>query len=203
MPQKTNAELITAANTIKNETNPLANTAVRLGNFLLDLIDSKINPVNDLDTDNTLAADSDVKVASQKAIKSYVAGVIPAAYNKGYLDYRVRLFQSLTGNPSVQYTFINELNAANFGDPTYRRVSFSRTGVGLYLVTITTTTGFPTASSKVDLSFSDGKCNILSNSSSDNGTNAFCEFAFETRNSSGVLADSIIVWTNCYIRLYP
>jgi hypothetical protein len=35
-------------------------------------------PLSYLDTDNTLAADSDVKVASQKAVKAHVAAAIAA-----------------------------------------------------------------------------------------------------------------------------
>lgn len=43
MAQKTNAELTTEANVIKNETADNANTAVRIGDMYLDIIDSKKN----------------------------------------------------------------------------------------------------------------------------------------------------------------
>jgi hypothetical protein len=47
MPTRTDAQLTTDANVIKNETAPGANTATRVGNMLIDLIDSKAN-LNDL-----------------------------------------------------------------------------------------------------------------------------------------------------------
>jgi hypothetical protein len=43
MAQKTNSELTTEAQVIRNETTPLANTAIRVGDMLIDLIDSKKN----------------------------------------------------------------------------------------------------------------------------------------------------------------
>lgn len=43
MAQKTDAELTTDANVIKNETDTGENTAIRVGNHLIDLIDSKVN----------------------------------------------------------------------------------------------------------------------------------------------------------------
>lgn len=73
MPQQNDTQLIVTADVIKNETIPNANTATRVGDMLNDIIDSKIN--NDkIDVDGTLTANSDAKVASQKAIKTYVDG---------------------------------------------------------------------------------------------------------------------------------
>lgn len=65
------SQLTTQANVIKNETATGANTATRVGTMLDDIISNKIN--NDkIDTDGTLAANSDALVASQKATKTYV-----------------------------------------------------------------------------------------------------------------------------------
>jgi hypothetical protein len=43
MATRTDAQLTTDANVIKNETAPGANTATRVGNMLVDAIDSKVN----------------------------------------------------------------------------------------------------------------------------------------------------------------
>lgn len=69
------SQLITQADIIKNETATGANTAVRVGTMLDDIITNKIN--NDkIDVDGTFAANSDTLVASQKATKTYVGGQI-------------------------------------------------------------------------------------------------------------------------------
>jgi hypothetical protein len=66
--------LTTSADQIMNETIANANTASRVGAMFNALIDSKIN--NDkIDTDSTMAANSDSLVASQKAIKTYIDSV--------------------------------------------------------------------------------------------------------------------------------
>lgn len=43
MAAKTDAQLLTDANVIKSETTPGANSATRVGNMLIDAIDSKLN----------------------------------------------------------------------------------------------------------------------------------------------------------------
>jgi hypothetical protein len=64
------SQLTAEADIIKNETAIGANTAVRVGTMLDDIIANKIN--NDkIDIDVTLAANSDSLVASQKATKTY------------------------------------------------------------------------------------------------------------------------------------
>lgn len=64
-------QLTNEAEVIQNETTIGANTADRVGQMFVDIIENKIN--NDkIDTDGTFAADSDTKVASQKATKTYV-----------------------------------------------------------------------------------------------------------------------------------
>jgi len=75
--EKTDIELAAAANIVQNETTYRANTAVRIGQLFNDLIDSKIN-IDIIDTDGTLSANSDLLLASQKAIVTFVQSMITA-----------------------------------------------------------------------------------------------------------------------------
>lgn len=73
----TDFQLVTDADIIKNETATGANTATRVGTMLDNIIVNKIN--NDkIDTNITLAANSDLLVASQKATKTYVTNQVSA-----------------------------------------------------------------------------------------------------------------------------
>jgi hypothetical protein len=67
----TDAQLLAQASVIKTETVAGANTANRVGLMLEDIVDNKIND-DKIDVDGTLAANSDLFVASQKATKTYV-----------------------------------------------------------------------------------------------------------------------------------
>jgi len=67
----TDAQLLAQASVIKTETVAGANTANRVGLMLEDIVDNKIND-DKIDVDGTLAANSDLLVASQKATKTYV-----------------------------------------------------------------------------------------------------------------------------------
>lgn len=71
MAQKTDADLTTDANVIKNETDAGENTATRVGSHMVDLIDSKLNNENVIDEDN-MASDSATKVPTQQSVKAYV-----------------------------------------------------------------------------------------------------------------------------------
>lgn len=76
MSQLTDTQLTTEANIIKNETSADANTATRVGTMINDVIDSKIN--NDkISIDGTFASNSDAKVSSEKAVKTYVTSSTP------------------------------------------------------------------------------------------------------------------------------
>lgn len=70
LAQVSDATLTTSANTIKNETTPGANTATRIGNMLINIINSKIN-VDKIKTD--LTDNSDSYVASQQAVYEAVS----------------------------------------------------------------------------------------------------------------------------------
>jgi hypothetical protein len=70
MAQKTDLELIAEANVIRDETAIGANTALRVGTMLDNLIGSKIN--NDMVSDSTSLGNSTTLVPSQNAVKTYV-----------------------------------------------------------------------------------------------------------------------------------
>ena len=70
MAQKTDAQLTTDADVIKNEVTANANTASRVGSHLVDNIDSKINIDKIVDEDN-MASDSATLVPTQQSVKAY------------------------------------------------------------------------------------------------------------------------------------
>jgi hypothetical protein len=84
MATRTDAQLTTDANVIKNETAPGANTATRVGNMLVDAIDSKVNidkiasPTvvgttklyNDLAASNTDGAVTQAALVTEFALKA-------------------------------------------------------------------------------------------------------------------------------------
>lgn len=72
MAAKTDLQLTTDAGIIQTETVAHANSATRVGGFLNNINDSKIN-IDKIDTDITLAAASDTLLASQRAVKQYIA----------------------------------------------------------------------------------------------------------------------------------
>lgn len=71
----TDAQLITEAGVIRNETASGANTANRVGGMLEDIINNKIND-DKISIDGTFAANLDTLVPSQKATKTYVANQV-------------------------------------------------------------------------------------------------------------------------------
>ena len=70
MAQKTDSQLTTEATVIQNETIIGANTALRVGSMLNDLVSNKIN--NDKISDNTALGSSTTLVPTQNAVKVYV-----------------------------------------------------------------------------------------------------------------------------------
>ena len=71
---KTDGQLNTQANVIKNETVVGANTPTRVGLMLNDIIDNKIN-TDKISTDQALG-NSDSLLPTQNAVKSYADGLI-------------------------------------------------------------------------------------------------------------------------------
>ena len=95
--QKTDSQLITEANIIRNETVIGANTALRVGTMFDDMVDSKIN--NDKIDTNTALGTSDLVVPSQKAVKSYVDGVTTGLLNdRGNYDASTNLYPAVGGS---------------------------------------------------------------------------------------------------------
>lgn len=121
MAVKTDAQLTTAANVIKNETNTDANTAERVGDMLLDIIDSKINTA----TINT--AKVSVSSAEILALNATPKTIIPApgagkmilvdkiliAYDYGTAAYTTNINLSLTGGGLQDYTMTSALGQSN------------------------------------------------------------------------------------------
>src|SRR4051812_35669806 len=68
-------QLVASSIVIRDEIVRRANTALRVGGLFNDLSDSKIN-IDAIDTDPTLAANSDEKLPSQEAVKAYVDSAI-------------------------------------------------------------------------------------------------------------------------------
>lgn len=98
MAQRTDSYLTTEANIIQNETATGANTALRVGTMLNDVIDSKVN--NDRVDDNVNlggATPSPTLVPSQNAVKTYVDTVLV-----GYLNDRGNYDPTITsGYPTT------------------------------------------------------------------------------------------------------
>lgn len=95
MAQRTDSYLTTEANIIQNETASGANTALRVGTMLNDVIDSKIN--NDRVSDSTALGNSATLVPSQNAVKTYVDTILV-----GYLNDRGNYDPTITsGYPTT------------------------------------------------------------------------------------------------------
>lgn len=75
MSMENDGTLSTEAQIIRDETSPGENTASRIGIHMLNMIASKVNWTQ-VDPEVTLAGNSDQRVASQKAIKAYIAAII-------------------------------------------------------------------------------------------------------------------------------
>lgn len=91
MAQKTDAQLIAEANIIRNETAIGANTALRIGIMLDNVIDSKTN--NDIVSNAPLGTSTSI-VPTQNAVKTYADGLVT-----GLLDDRGNFDASTGGSP--------------------------------------------------------------------------------------------------------
>lgn len=80
MAQRTDAQITTASNVIRDETVAGANTKQRVRDVLVDLNDSKIN--NDkISTDGTFASTGNTTIPSTQAVKTYVDNsVVPSLF---------------------------------------------------------------------------------------------------------------------------
>jgi hypothetical protein len=97
MAQKTDLQLTTEADVIKNETIIGANTALRVGTMLDNVIDSKVN--NDKVSNNVALGNDPTLVPSQNAVKTYVDLVTTGLLNdRGNYDASTNLFPSAGGS---------------------------------------------------------------------------------------------------------
>lgn len=69
--QNTDATLHTSSNTVRNEVNPKANTALRIGSLFNDIVDAKESRIES----NTIAGSSNVYTASISWVSSYRLGL--------------------------------------------------------------------------------------------------------------------------------
>lgn len=153
-------------------------------------------------------ADTNV-IAHQKGDGSTEAASVTFAdlrkYNKKYFEYRARLTQSGSAAPSTTALFVDELSqGTDAGDPNWVQVSYGRISNGQYFIKIRYGTNITFIQpSKIDISFSDTK---VWNQSFSTGTDvtAYVQFNFQTIDwtAGGVDADSILNFTNLYIRQY-
>lgn len=107
MAQKTDAQLTTDANVIRDETAEGGNTRARVSSHTKDIVDSKIN--NDqVDTANTLDTSSKT-IPGRDAVKSYIAAAI-AAINPLFLGLYTSLSALETAYPTAdsgQYAIVD------------------------------------------------------------------------------------------------
>jgi hypothetical protein len=97
MAQKTDGQLTTEANIIRDETAIGANTALRIGTMFDGLIDSKIN--NDRVSNNTALGNDATLVPSQNAVKTYVdANTVGLLTDNGNYDPTITSQYPTSGN---------------------------------------------------------------------------------------------------------
>lgn len=121
---------------------------------------------------------------------------------KGYKEYRARLNQSATADPNVPYLFTNEISAGTGStDPAWVNISYQRLGVGLYNLRLRYGASAIITGSTVDISFSDAKVRCGSFASGSDVTSAYIDFPFNSYNIAGALADSVISFTNVYLKI--
>lgn len=97
MAQRTDGQLTTEANIIRDETAVGANTALRVGTMLDNLIDSKINI--DKVSDSTSLGNSTTLIPTQNAVKTYVdANVVGLLTDNGSYDPTITSEYPTSGN---------------------------------------------------------------------------------------------------------
>jgi hypothetical protein len=154
------------------------------------------NAISTIGTDGTFASNNNnTTIPTQVAVKTYVDA---HSSSKGYKEYRVRLAQSGTSNPTKQKIYIDEITDAN------TTVYLTRNATGTYQISIVSTNSvYDNIVDKVDISFSDNKIKNGAYSYSSSVGDYENYFTFYTYNASNALADGLITFTNIYIRVYP
>jgi len=117
-------------------------------------------------------------------------------------EYRTRIFQSGTNNPSEQSVFIDTITVGTpYVSTTWRFMEFIRVTTGTFKLRLIydlaqTINGFYS-----DISFSDNKITNGAYTQGGTGTEQTIEFTFYVYNSSGILTDGI-TWSNVYLKLW-
>jgi hypothetical protein len=152
MATRTDAQLTTDANVIKNETAPGANTATRIGNMLIDLVDSKAN-LDETSSPADLAAGLATKAAKTQSAWTNLTLIAPwtDAGNVGFppryrltdtnkLELAGKVYRASGGSSNVLVTsdtlFIagSSCNRAvpNLTDQTFAYMQIASTGLSLF-----------------------------------------------------------------------
>jgi len=139
---------------------------------------------------------SNILYPSVNAVKNYVQANIPS---KGYYEFRARLYQSGTTAPTIQKVFVDDIDTFSVNS-----VHFDYISTGTYTCTISTKTNihFQYCGNNTDISFSDNKITNGTFSTTQSGIIYKNIFTFYTYNSSGVLTDGLLTFSNIYLRVY-
>jgi len=123
---------------------------------------------------------------------------------QSYREFRKRLTQSGTSNPTFVASHIDELTNSVVGvsDVNYRNIVLFRNDVGNYSIIIRTNPSVTTNLITTEIGFSDAKARVLSSNIGSDGVYNFLEYIFETRDGAGVLSDNQLNLTNVYIKIY-
>ena len=120
------------------------------------------------------------------------------------MEYRARLAQSGTSAPSVQKLFVDGITVGTNpnANPDDIIISYEYTGVGEFAVRISYGSGVSLNATDFDVSFSDAKIRASSFASGVDGFSDYLLFNFKSYNTSGTLANGVILFSNIYIKRY-
>lgn len=153
---------------------------------------------NKVPSDITLDPTSTTLYPSNAAVVNFVTANIGVAKP----EYRARMFQSATGDPSDQATYIDSITVGTpFVSPTWRFITLSRVSAGTYTLTITYDLVQVIIGNRAEISFSDNKITNGAYAQGSTGTSQSLTFTFYRYDSSGTLVDGIN-WTNVYLKLW-
>lgn len=199
----------TADNAVTTAANAYANTQSNAALAAANVVSAAGDTLNvaktSISTDVTMAANSDVLVPSQKAVKAYVAANAGGAST--FKEYRATLGQSGSTAPwdvpTENYIFMDGITAgASPSDPLFATVTYGYSSVGAYYVKLTVAIGKTLNVNKVDVAFGDGKVQISGTTQTSDGTYRYATIYFGTKNAAGAFTDGLLNYTNIYIRNY-
>ena len=108
------------------------------------------------------------------------------------LTYSTQLFQTGTNDPQKQALVVETLLAEGAGG--FRRVTFTRSGVGDYRARVTYT--LATNTTNLNIMFGDSICRVTNKVNGSDGTGSYREWSFETRDFNGTLSDGLLSGNN-------